>query len=424
MEKIKSVRGMNDLLPGRSDVWYRVERTIREVVNSYGYREIRTPLLERTELFKRSIGEQTDIVEKEMYTFDDISGDSLTLRPEATAACVRAGIEHGFLHNQQHRLWYLGPMFRRERPQKGRYRQFQQFGIEALGWPGPDIDAEIMMVGTRLWRRLGLSQLTLEINTLGDPQSRGSYREALQAYLGRYREDLDPDSQRRLDRNPLRILDSKAPQTQQLLEEAPDLLSFIDGKSKDDFSLLQAILSENGIKFKVNSKLVRGLDYYTGPVFEWTTDLLGAQSAVCAGGRYDGLVSQLGGQPVPAAGFACGVERLVEVYETSTDPVGSEQPDVWVCVIGDHSMSYALKNAEKLRDAGIETIINCGGGAVKRQLRRADQSGAQLVVVIGDDESMNGYVTVKSLREAGEQTQVNESDLADYVCTRLREEQK
>ena len=421
---IRGIKGAKDIFPGQIPKWNVVEKLAHHLAESYGFKEIRIPIFEQTDLYVRSIGGSTDIVEKEMYTFDDISGDSLTLRPEATAACVRAGIEHGFLHNRQHRLWYLGPMFRRERPQKGRYRQFQQFGIEALGWSGPDIDAEIMMVGTRLWRRLGLSQLTLEINTLGDPQSRGSYREALQAYLGRHREDLDPDSQRRLDRNPLRILDSKAPQTQQLLEEAPDLLSFIDGKSKDDFLLLQAILSENGIKFKVNSKLVRGLDYYTGPVFEWTTDLLGAQSAVCAGGRYDGLVSQLGGQPLPAAGFACGVERLVQVYETSTDPVGSEQPDVWVCVIGDHSMSYALKNAEKLRDAGIETIVNCGGGAVKRQLRRADHSGAQLVVVIGDDESMNGYVTVKSLREEGGQTQVNESDLADYVCTRLREKQK
>ena len=422
MEKINSVRGMNDLLPDYAGVWYRVERAIREVVTSYGYREIRTPLLERTELFKRSIGEQTDIVEKEMYTFEDISGDSLTLRPEATAACVRAGIEHGFLHNQQHRLWYLGPMFRRERPQKGRYRQFQQFGIEALGWSGPDIDAEVMMVGTRLWRQLGLSELTLEINTLGDPESRGSYREALQSYLGRHREDLDSDSQRRLNKNPLRILDSKVPQTQQILEEAPDLLSFIDGKSKDDFCNLQAMLSENGIKFRVNSRLVRGLDYYTGPVFEWTTNLLGAQKAVCAGGRYDGLVSQLGGQSVPAAGFACGVERLVQVYEKISGPVGNERPDVWMCVVGDHSMSYALKIAEKLRDAGIDTIANCGGGAVKRQLRRADQSGAQLAVVIGADESTSGYASVKSLRGNGEQAQVNVPDLVDYVCTKLREE--
>ena len=421
MEKINSVRGMNDLLPGRSDVWYRVESAIREVVNSYGYREIRTPLLERTELFKRSIGEQTDIVEKEMYTFDDISGDSLTLRPEATAACVRAGIEHGFLHNQCHRLWYMGPMFRRERPQKGRYRQFQQFGIEALGWSGPDIDAEIMMVGTRLWQQLGLSRLTLEINTLGDPEARGLYREALKSYLDRHRDDLDPDSQRRLDRNPLRILDSKVPQTRQILAEAPDLLSFIDGQSKDDFSLLQTILSENGIEFEVNSRLVRGLDYYTGPVFEWTTDLLGAQNAVCAGGRYDGLVLQLGGQPVPAAGFACGVERLVEVYENIAGSTVNNQPDVWVCVIGSHTMSYALKTAEKLRDTGIHTVVNCGGGAVKRQLRRADQSGAQLLVVIGDDEFTNGYATVKSLRESGDQTQVNESELVNYVCCRLSE---
>ncbi len=288
---------MNDLLPGRSDLWHTVESAVRSVVGSYGYQEIRTPLVEHTELFQRSIGEQTDIVEKEMYTFLDNNGDSLTLRPEATAACVRAGIEHGFLHNQTQRLWYLGPMFRHERPQKGRYRQFHQFGIEALGWSGPDIDAEILLVGTRLWRQLGLSGLTLEINTLGTSDTRTRFREALRNYLATRREEIDKDSQRRLQSNPLRILDSKDPGTREVLDTAPDLLDFIAGDARADFDTLQHLLTANGVEYRVNNRLVRGLDYYTGTVFEWTTGSFGAQSAICAGGRYDELVTQLVAAP-------------------------------------------------------------------------------------------------------------------------------
>ncbi|HAU42995.1 MAG TPA: histidine--tRNA ligase, partial [Gammaproteobacteria bacterium] len=297
---VQSIRGMNDLLPGQIETWQRVEAVVREVSCRYGYREIRTPIVERTELFRRSIGEQTDIVEKEMYTFTDNNGDSLTLRPEATASCVRAGNEHGLLHNQTQRLWYVGPMFRHERPQKGRYRQFHQFGIEALGWAGSDIEAEVIAVGERLWRCLGIRGLTLEINSLGSVAARANFRDALKAYLSDHVDALDTDSQRRLERNPLRILDSKDQGTQEVLNSAPSLSDFLEKAEQDNFERLQRLLTTVNIAFSVNTRLVRGLDYYTGLVFEWTTDQLGTQSAICAGGRYDGLVEQLGGRPAPA----------------------------------------------------------------------------------------------------------------------------
>lgn len=314
MSGIQAVRGMNDLLPGeRVRLWHRVESAIRELTSLYGYQEMRTPVLERTELFKRSIGEQTDIVEKEMYTFTDTGGDSLTLRPEATASCVRAGIQHGLFHNQQTRLWYMGPMFRHERPQKGRYRQFHQFGAEAFGWDGPDVDAELIIMSSQLWALLGIGRITLELNSIGSPAARAEYRERLVGYFGERKAELDDDSQRRLGSNPLRILDSKNSEMKTIIEEAPQLADYLDDESKTHFDGVKERLNRAGIDFRINQRLVRGLDYYTRTVFEWTTDLLGAQSAVCGGGRYDLLVEQLGGKPTPATGYAIGLERLIEL---------------------------------------------------------------------------------------------------------------
>ena len=406
---------MNDLLPDRSDLWYGVESVIRNVVESYGYRELRTPLLEHTELFERSIGEQTDIVEKEMYTFCDNNGDSLTLRPEATAACVRAGIEHGFLHNQTQRLWYLGPMFRHERPQKGRYRQFHQFGIEALGWRGPDIDAEILLVGNRLWRQLGLSGLKLEINTLGSNDARSRFRESLCKYLSGRRDEIDEDSQRRLQTNPLRILDSKDPGTQKVLEDGPDLSDYLGDEARADFDTLQNLLTASGVEYRVNARLVRGLDYYTGPVFEWTTGSEGAQNAVCAGGRYDELVTQLGGREMPAAGFACGLERLVDLYEKSGGSDNTEPRDVWICVLTEDAASPGFLLAEQLRDQHLKVLVNCGGGGLRKQLKKADQSGARFAVVIGEDELRSQTLAVKPLRTDEEQIRLTESELVEYL---------
>ena len=414
-KSIRSVRGMNDLLPGRLNLWYDLESAIRNVVEAYGYREIRTPLLEHTELFERSIGEQTDIVEKEMYTFRDNNGDSLTLRPEATAACVRAGIEHGFLYNQTQRLWYLGPMFRHERPQKGRYRQFHQFGIEALGWRGPDIDAEILLVGTRLWRQLGLTGLRLEINTLGSNEARSMFRESLQTYLSGRREEIDDDSRRRLQTNPLRILDSKDPDTQKVLEDGPDLSDYLGDDARANFDTLQNLLTANGVEYHVNTRLVRGLDYYTGPVFEWTTGSMGAQNAICAGGRYDELVSQLGGRGMPAAGFACGLERLVDLYENSGGSDNAEPHDVWICVLTEDAASQGFLLAEHLRDQHLKVIVNCGGGGLRKQLKKADQSGARFAVVIGEDELRSQTLTLKSLRTDEVQIRLTKAELVEYL---------
>ena len=412
---VQSIRGMNDLLPGQIETWQRVEAAIREVSCRYGYREIRTPVVERTELFRRSIGEQTDIVEKEMYTFTDNNGDSLTLRPEATASCVRAGNEHGLLHNQTQRLWYVGPMFRHERPQKGRYRQFHQFGIEALGWAGSDIEAEIIAVGERLWSSLGITGLNLEINSLGSVSARANYRDALKVYLLDHVDALDTDSQRRLGRNPLRILDSKDSGTQEVLDGAPSLSDFLESTEREGFERLQQLLTAVNIRFSVNTRLVRGLDYYTGFVFEWTTDQLGAQSAICAGGRYDGLVEQLGGRAVPAAGFACGLERLIELVILQGEETPIQSPRVFVAALGEVAEVDAIRHAERLRGAGVDVQVNCGQGSLKKQLRRANNSSAEVAVIIDEEVAGTSMVKVKPLRGQGEQSTVSVNDLLASV---------
>jgi len=412
---VRSVRGMNDLLPPQTTRWQRVEAVLREVAGRYGYQEIRTPVIERSDLFYRSIGEQTDIVEKEMYTFTDNNGDSLTLRPEATASCVRAGNEHGLLHNQTQRFWYTGPMFRHERPQKGRYRQFHQFGVEALGWPGPDIDAEIIALGERLWRTLGISGVSLEINTLGSASARAAFRDALRDYLVAHVDALDSDSQRRLQRNPLRILDSKDKGTQATLAGAPDLMDFLSDPELAEFSRLQDLLIAAKIDFKVNSRLVRGLDYYTGVVFEWVTDQLGAQSAVCAGGRYDTLVEQLGGTPTPAAGFACGLERLIDLVALSEVDLSSVRAEVFLVLVAAGAEELGVSYGEQLRDAGLDVLSNCGQGSLKKQMRRADASGAFVAVIVGDDERSQGTVSIKPLRSQGQQMSVPAHALVEEV---------
>ena len=412
---VRSVRGMNDLLPPQTARWQRVEAVLREVAGRYGYQEIRTPVIERSDLFYRSIGEQTDIVEKEMYTFTDNNGDSLTLRPEATASCVRAGNEHGLLHNQTQRFWYTGPMFRHERPQKGRYRQFHQFGVEALGWPGPDIDAEIIALGERLWRTLGISGVSLEINTLGSASARAAFRDALRDYLVAHVDALDSDSQRRLQRNPLRILDSKDKGTQATLVGAPDLMDFLSDPELAEFSRLQDLLIAAKIDFKVNSRLVRGLDYYTGVVFEWVTDQLGAQSAVCAGGRYDTLVEQLGGTPTPAAGFACGLERLIDLVALSEADSSSVRAEVFLVLVAAGAEELGVSYGEQLRDAGLDVLSNCGQGSLKKQMRRADASGAFVAVIVGDDERSQGTVSIKPLRSQGQQMSVPAHALVEEV---------
>lgn len=420
---IQSIRGMNDQLPDACDSWQTVEQTIREVVRLYGYREIRTPILEKTELFHRSIGEQTDIVEKEMYTFTDRNQDSLTLRPEATASCVRAGIEHGLLYNQTQRLWYLGPMFRHERPQKGRYRQFHQFGIEALGWPGPDVDAEIINLGTRLWQYLGLVEIRLEINSLGSPANRARYLEDLRTFLESRHDELDESSRRRLTTNPLRILDSKDSGTQAILDDGPDLASYLDDEDRRHFDCLLEHLERTGIEYHMNSRLVRGLDYYTGAVYEWTTASLGAQNAFCGGGRYDGLVQQLGGLAVPAAGFACGMERLVELYSQQRSITEMAGAEVWMVMLGDTAEAIGYPLAENLREAGIQVVCNCGGGSIGKQLRRADQKRALFAVIIGDDELENRRFTVKPLQSGEEQTSMAEDCLVDFFLAQRNREQ-
>ena len=412
---VRSVRGMNDLLPPQTVRWQRVEAVLREVAGRYGYQEIRTPVIERSDLFYRSIGEQTDIVEKEMYTFTDNNGDSLTLRPEATASCVRAGNEHGLLHNQTQRLWYTGPMFRHERPQKGRYRQFHQFGVEALGWPGPDIDAEIISLGERLWRTLGISGVSLEINTLGSVSARAAFRDALRDYLAAHVDALDSDSQRRLQRNPLRILDSKDKGTQAALAGAPDLMDFLSDPELAEFSRLQDLLIAAKIDFKVNSRLVRGLDYYTGVVFEWVTDQLGAQSAVCAGGRYDTLVEQLGGTPTPAAGFACGLERLIDLVALNEVDSPCVRAEVFLVLVAAGVEELGVSYGEQLRDAGLDVLSNCGQGSLKKQMRRADASGAFVAVIVGDDERNQGTVSIKPLRSHSPQMSVPAHALVEEV---------
>jgi len=409
---------MNDILPAETATWQYLEETVLRVLKRYGYQQIRMPIVEQTELFKRSIGEVTDIVEKEMYTFDDRNGESLTLRPEGTACCVRACEEHGLLYNQVQRLWYSGPMFRYERPQKGRYRQFHQIGIETFGMSGPDIDAELILMSARLWRELGLlDHVTLEINSLGSAEARARYRDELVTYLETRVDQLDADSQRRMSSNPLRILDSKNPDTQAVLDGAPNFKDYLDSESSEHFSALLGMLDATGIAYRVNPRLVRGLDYYSKTVFEWVTTELGAQGTVCAGGRYDGLVEQLGGKATPAVGFAMGVERLVLMLQTlQLVPTALDTTaDVYIASVGDGAANAALQLAEVLRSdsAQLRVQVNCSGGGFKGQLKRADRSGAEYAVLIGEEELAQGVVTVKPLR-GGEQASVASDDLPAY----------
>ena len=403
---IQAVRGMNDVLPAEVPLWQFLEQTVRDWLHGYGYSEIRMPVLERTELFVRSIGEVTDIVEKEMYTFvDALSDESLTLRPEGTASCVRAAIEHNLLYQGPQRLWYGGPMFRHERPQKGRYRQFHQFGVEALGYAGPDMDIEHMVMCARLWRLLNLGDVQLELNTLGSTETRVRYRARLVQYLERHQEALDADSVRRLQTNPLRVLDSKNPAMQEVIAGAPRLLDDLDEASAAHFEAVQDGLRAARVPFRLNPRLVRGLDYYNRTVFEWTTDRLGAQGTICAGGRYDGLIEQIGGRPAPACGYAMGLERLIELMKEAAQPA-PRTLDVYLVRQGERAERYAEQLAEQLRDAGLSVALHCGGGSFKSQMKKADASGARYAVIIGDDEAQAQELTVKSLRTAAEQVRV------------------
>jgi len=414
-EIIRSIRGMNDLLPETTPYWQVIETTLKNVLAGYGYQEIRFPIVEKTELFKRSIGEVTDIVEKEMYTFEDRNGDSLTLRPEGTAGCVRAAMENGLL-NQTQRLWYMGPMFRHERPQKGRYRQFHQLGVEAYGFDGPDIDAEMIMLTARLWKALGLKGVTLQINSLGSTQARLAYREVLIAYFEKHQAELDEDSQRRLHSNPLRILDSKNPAMQALNEAAPKLIDHLDDESKQHFEQLCQILDSVGIDYEINPRLVRGLDYYGKTVFEWVTDQLGSQGTVCAGGRYDGLVAQLGGKGATAIGFAIGLERLVALLEATQALPDIKQTDAYLVAVGEQAMAQAPLLTERLRDElpGIKLISHCGGGSFKSQFKRADRSGARWTLILGDDEVSSQTIGIKTM-ETGEQQTIKWADLPSFL---------
>ena len=416
---LASVRGMHDLLPGPIAVWQHFEETARAVLECYGFEEIRTPLLERTELFARSIGGATDIVEKEMYSFADRDGDSLTLRPEQTASCVRAGIENGFIHLGVHRLWYMGPMFRHERPQKGRFRQFHQLGGEIFGPPGPEADAEIILLTARLWRRLGLPGLLLELNSLGTPDARRAYRSRLREYLLDHRADLDEDSRRRAESNPLRVLDSKNPDLQAIIEAAPMLVDALDPESRDHFDTLCAMLGEAGVRWTLNPRLVRGLDYYTKTVFEWTTDRLGAQNAVCGGGRYDGLVEEIGGTPTPGVGFSAGIERLIALLCEAGSTVRSAPPAVWVAAVGADAARTAPAVAEELRDAGVSAVLDAGEGGFRTKLRRANRSGAALAVIVGDAEAAAGEVSIKPLRVDQPQSTVARSRLCEALAAWL-----
>jgi len=412
---VQAVRGMNDILPDEAGLWLWFEDEVRDWLEGYGYRNIRMPLLEQTALFKRAIGEVTDIVEKEMYSFEDsLNGDQLTLRPEGTASCVRAALQHNLLYNAPQRLWYAGPMFRHERPQKGRYRQFHQIGVEALGFAGPDIDAEQIIMCARLWRKLGLRDVALQLNTLGDAASRQRHREKLIAYFERHQDTLDADAQRRLYSNPLRILDSKNPAMQALVEGAPKLLDELEDDALAHFDAVQAILRRHDIAFEINPRLVRGLDYYNRTVFEWVTTRLGAQGTICAGGRFDGLIEQIGGKPAPACGFAMGIERLLALLQED----GMQNPplplDVYLVHQGEAADALASVTAEALRDAGLRVLLHCGGGSFKAQMKKADSSGAACAVIIGDDEAAAGAATLKPLR-GGEQQRVGVADLPQRI---------
>ncbi len=413
---------MNDVLPEEAVTWRHLEEAVRDIVEAYGYREIRLPIVEYTELFRRSIGEVTDIVEKEMYTFEDRNGESLTLRPEATASMVRAGITNGLLHNQRQKLWTAGPMFRYEKPQKGRYRQFHQIDVEALGYAGPDVDAELITLCARMWQRLGLDRLTLEINSLGNPESRARYREELVRYFSSVKNALDDDSMRRLGQNPLRILDSKNPDMQDIVAGAPVMLDFLDTESAEHFAALTGLLQASGIEYTVNPRLVRGLDYYNRTVFEWVTDALGSQGAVCSGGRYDGLVEKLGGKPTPAIGWAMGVERLVALYAACGGVAPARGPDVYVVTVGTAAEQAGCRLAEALRDAlpGARFELNLGGGSFKSQLKRADKSGARYALILGDDEIAREQAGLKPLRSDEDQQAVAFDELAATLTQRLQ----
>jgi len=428
--RLQAVRGMNDILPDEAESWEWLEEALRVWLKSYGYRPIRMPIVEPTPLFKRAIGEVTDIVEKEMYSFvDSLNGEPLTLRPEGTAGCVRAVIQHNVAAERPQRLYYSGQMFRHERPQKGRYRQFHQVGVEAFGFTGPDVDAEQILMGARLWQELGLDNIRLEINSLGQPEERAAHRAALIHYLEAHQDQLDEDALRRLHSNPLRILDTKNPAMQDLVSNAPRLMDYLGAESLAHFERVQALVRHAGVSFTVNPRLVRGLDYYNLTVFEWVTDALGAQGTVCAGGRYDGLVEQLGGKPTPACGFALGVERLLALVEDAGNLPQAESPDVYIIHQGETASDLALRVAESLRDMGLDVVYHCGGGSFKSQMKRADSSGAPLAVIIGDDEVAKGEVTVKTMQQkdwvegdaANNQVRVALDDLAEHIMSQWTE---
>jgi histidyl-tRNA synthetase len=416
--RLQAVRGMNDVLPEEAAAWERLEDAAREVFRQYGYRNVRMPLVEPTALFVRGIGDATDIVEKEMYTFEDrLNGESLTLRPEATAGIVRAAIEHNLVYERPQRVWTAGPMFRHERPQKGRYRQFHQFDVEALGFAGPDVDAEQIVMLARLWKALGLTGIALHVNSIGDPHERQDHRRALVDYFTQHAADLDEDSRRRLATNPLRILDSKNPALQALIAGAPRLVDRLGGASRAHFEGLQSLLADAGLAFEVNPRLVRGLDYYNRTVFEWVSDRLGAQGTVAGGGRYDGLFEQLGGNPTPACGFAIGVERMVLLLQDAgTD--AAIAPLAYVVHAGEAAARIATRVGESLRDAGSAIVVHAGGGSFKSQMKKADASGAAYALIIGDDEAAAGTVSVKPLRGGGEQVAVPVAEVAAALAAR------
>lgn len=408
---LQAVKGMNDILPDEAQLWLWFEDTVRDWLEGYGYRNIRMPLVEPTALFKRAIGEVTDIVEKEMYSFEDsLNGDQLTLRPEGTASCVRAVLQHNLLYNAPQRLYYQGQMFRHERPQKGRYRQFHQVGVEALGFAGPDIDAEQIVMCARLWKKLGIRDVALQINTLGDVASRQRHREKLIAYFEQHKDALDAEAQRRLYSNPLRILDTKNPAMQDLVSAAPKLMDELDEDAVKHFEAVQAILQQHGIPYEINTRLVRGLDYYNRTVFEWVTTRLGAQGTICAGGRYDGLIEQIGGKPAPACGFAMGVERLLALLQEDGLQNPAAPLNVYVVHQGEQAQSLAWQVAETLRDGGLKVLLHCGGGSFKSQMKRADASAAACAVIIGEDEVAANVVTLKPLR-GGEQQKIGIEEL-------------
>ncbi|PSV53330.1 histidine--tRNA ligase [Photobacterium sp. GB-1] len=413
-KQIQAIRGMNDCLPTQSPLWQKVEGTVKQVISAYGYNEVRMPIVESTHLFKRAIGEVTDVVEKEMYTFEDRNGDSLTLRPEGTAGCVRAGIQNGLLYNQEQRLWYIGPMFRHERPQKGRYRQFHQVGVEVFGLNGPDIDAELIMMTSRLWRELGINEhVRLELNSIGSLEARAEYRKALIAFLEQHLDVLDEDAKRRMYTNPLRVLDTKNAAIQEILEDAPKLSEYLDPESKEHFAGLCELLDAAGIKYQVNERLVRGLDYYNRTVFEWITESLGSQGTVCGGGRYDGLVEQLGGKATPSVGFAMGLERLVLLMEALEKDEVRRSVDVYMVTAGEGTLAAGIKLAEKLRTEvpGLRVMTNFGGGNFKKQFKRADNVGAAVALVLGENEIAENSVVVKDLH-GGEQTTMAQDEVA------------